>query len=87
MSTEQEDTALMLQLEEKITARIRTEIRDVILGVDAGPYDAGSLTSQVLHERLMEEVRVRMQNDSAFARAMANTMATRLMTTTTIHTR
>ena len=69
MSTEQEDAAMLLELQEKITQRIREQIISAIDGVDKlpGTIFEHELTAFAMYDRLMRS----LVNNPVFVTEMA----------------
>lgn len=76
MSTEQEDAAMLLELQEKITRRIREQIFMMIWGMEESPgnVSAGSLTSA----RLRGSLRDMLVNDPGFVTELTKKIGTRM---------
>ncbi len=74
MSTEQEDTALLFELEEKITHRIREQIYMSFMGYQMAPGVMPNITPSQLHSTMASA----MLNDNTFITQLAQRIGARL---------
>lgn len=75
MSTEQEDAAMLLGLEQKITHRIREQILGAFAGVD---YDIGSTTNPLTSSTLKLQMQNTLINDPYFITEIARKIGGKL---------
>lgn len=84
MSTEQEDAVLLLELEEKITRRIRTQIRMMldgyhpIPGLAAAEYTDPLLLPATLRAVMLDSVRNHILNDGQFIAELTKRIGQRM---------
>ena len=83
MSTEQEDAVLLLELEEKITCRIREQIRLMADGVAAAPsvpmqVHPSLLDPGAMYRALLQNVRHSLLNDTYFVTEMTKRIGQRM---------
>lgn len=80
MSTEQEDVAMLLELEEKITRRIRAQIRNMIDGrSDSAELHDSLLDPTAMNIILMQNVKNALLNDGYFISQMTQKIGQRMM--------
>lgn len=85
MTTDQEDAAMLLELQEKITDRIRGQIR---LMIDSAygtlstpqPYNASLLDPGVMNNALMQNIRQQLLNDSYFITELTKRIGQKMTT-------
>lgn len=83
MSTEQEDAVLLLELEEKITRRIREQIRKMLDGLyDSGTpamvYGDNALDPGHMHNHLLTQVKINVLNDPQFITELTKRIGQRM---------
>ena len=82
MSTEQEDVAMLLELEEKITRRIRAQIRNMIDGrADSLELHDSLLEPTAMHITLAMNVKNALLNDDYFIAQMTQKIGHRMSMT------
>lgn len=85
MSTEQEDAVLLLQLEEKVTRRIRQQIRLMVTGQHAPMRDATGddimLEPSAMYNTLASNLALRLINDPSFIADLTRRIGTRMAQT------
>lgn len=83
MSTEQEDVAMLLELEEKITRRIREQIRNTIDGRAGGTAELHDslLDPTAMHISLVMTVKNALLNDNYFIAQMTQKIGQRMSMT------
>lgn len=82
MSTEQEDAVLLLELEEKITRRIRAQIRAVVDNIEnASELHDSMLTPGVMYGTLLQNIRHHLLNDAYFVTEMTKRIGQKMSNT------
>ena len=82
MSTEQEDAVLLLELEEKITHRIREQIRMMADGIDQGmgPLHPSLCSPSAARWALIQNIRQTLLNDPNFITEITKRIGQRMTT-------
>lgn len=78
MSTEQEDAAMLLELQEKITYRIREQVFAAFMGTESAP---GTLTTYDLSPHgLRQSMQYALLNDPTFISEMTKRIGQKMQT-------
>jgi len=79
MSTEQEDAVLLLQLEEKITRRIRSQIRSMVDGSSSSAQlNDVLLDPATMQIALVQNIKSALLNDSYFVTELTKRIGQRM---------
>jgi hypothetical protein len=82
MSTEQEDAAMLLELEAKITHRIREQIMTAFNGYDATGSDLeGAYTAKVMSDALINGIAFRVASSPTLVTNITKAVIQKLSTT------
>lgn len=82
MSTEAEDAAMLLELEKKITHRIRAQIMTAFNGYEAPATDPeGTYTAQVMNAALIHAIAFRVLSSPALITNLTKAVVQKLSTT------
>lgn len=81
MSTEQEDTALLFELEKKIEHRIRRQIMIAFIGYETPDTDPeGKYTASLMNETMINAVAMRVMASPIFATNITKAVVQKLST-------